>query len=73
MPAYLSVPTTGKGPFPLLILLNGATTCKEELMLWSPPLVQAGVAVLAVDWPGTGESASFTSPLADCDDRPIQF
>jgi alpha-beta hydrolase superfamily lysophospholipase len=68
LPAYLSVPTTGKGPFPLLILLNGATTCKEELMLWSPPLVQAGVAVLAVDWPGTGESASFTSPLSDCDD-----
>ncbi|HQY32317.1 MAG TPA: alpha/beta fold hydrolase, partial [Thermomicrobiales bacterium] len=53
---------------PLLVLLNGATTCKEELMLWSPPLIARGIAVLAIDWPGTGESASFTSPVADCDD-----
>ena len=68
LPAYLSIPTTGNGPFPLLVLLNGATTCKEELMLWSPPLIEAGIAVMAIDWPGTGESASFTSPVADCDD-----
>src|SRR4051794_40098142 len=68
LPAYLSLPTQGEGPFPLLVLLNGVTTCKEELMLWSPPLVDSGVAVLAIDWPGTGESASFTVPVADCDD-----
>lgn len=68
LPAYLSVPTGSAGPYPLLVLLNGVTTCKEELMLWSPPLVEAGVAVMAIDWPGTGESASFTSPVADCDD-----
>jgi alpha-beta hydrolase superfamily lysophospholipase len=68
LPAYVATPTAGSGPYPLLVLLNGATTCKEELLLWAIPLLDDGVAVMTVDWPGTGESASFTSPLADCDD-----
>jgi pimeloyl-ACP methyl ester carboxylesterase len=68
LPAYLAVPQSGERPFPLLVLLNGATTCKEELLLWALPLLDQGIAVMPVDWPGTGESASFTSPMADCDD-----
>jgi pimeloyl-ACP methyl ester carboxylesterase len=68
LPAYLAVPQSGGRPFPLLVLLNGATTCKEELLLWALPLLDQGIAVMPVDWPGTGESASFTSPMADCDD-----
>jgi pimeloyl-ACP methyl ester carboxylesterase len=32
------------------------------------PLLDEGIAVMTIDWPGTGESASFTSPIADCDD-----
>jgi pimeloyl-ACP methyl ester carboxylesterase len=31
-------------------------------------LLDQGIAVMPLDWPGTGESASFTSPMADCDD-----
>lgn len=68
LPAWLATPTAHAGPHPLLVLLNGATTCKEELLLWTEPLLDAGIAVLTVDWPGTGESASFTLPVADCDD-----
>ena len=68
LPAYLATPLSHPAPHPLLVLLNGATTCKEELLLWTTPLLDAGIAVLTVDWPGTGESASFTTPLADCDD-----
>jgi alpha-beta hydrolase superfamily lysophospholipase len=68
LPAYLAVPQSGARPFPLLVLLNGATTCKEELLLWALPLLDQGIAVMPLDWPGTGESASFTSPMADCDD-----
>jgi pimeloyl-ACP methyl ester carboxylesterase len=68
LPAYVAVPQSGQRPFPMLALLNGATTCKEELLLWSLPLLDMGIAVMTIDWPGTGESASFTSPIADCDD-----
>ena len=68
LPAYLALPVAGSAPFPLLVMLNGATTCKEELLLWSGPVLEAGVAVLAIDWPGTGESASFGPPDPDCDD-----
>jgi alpha-beta hydrolase superfamily lysophospholipase len=68
LPAFVAVPTTGRGPYPLYVLLNGATTCKEELLLWALPLLDQEIAVMTIDWPGTGESASFTAPLADCDD-----
>ena len=68
LPAYVAVPPTGQGPFPLFVLLNGATTCKEELLLWTMPMLDKEIAVMTIDWPGTGESASFSSPLADCDD-----
>ncbi len=68
LPAYVAVPQTGRRPFPMLVLLNGATTCKEELLLWATPLLDIGIAIMTVDWPGTGESASFTSPIADSDD-----
>lgn len=68
LPAYVALPTRGMRPYPLFVFLNGATTCKEELLLWSTPLLDSGIAVMTLDWPGTGESASFTAPFADCDD-----
>ncbi|MDQ2683850.1 MAG: lysophospholipase [Chloroflexota bacterium] len=68
LPAYLAVPPTSGRPAPLFVFLNGATTCKEELLLWCEPLLEMGIAVMTIDWPGTGETASFTRPLADCDD-----
>jgi alpha-beta hydrolase superfamily lysophospholipase len=68
LPAYVAIPTRGDRPHPTLVMLNGATTCKEELLIWAMPLLDTGIAVMTIDWPGTGESASFTSPVADCDD-----
>lgn len=68
LPAYLALPVAGPAPFPLLVMLNGATTCKEELLLWAGPILEAGIAVLTLDWPGTGESASVGFPEPDCDD-----
>lgn len=63
LPAYLRRPLEGGSPFPVLIVLNGATTIKEETLVWSDPIVASGWAVLAVDWPGTGE-ATAVAPLS---------
>ncbi len=66
--AYLCKPEDGERPMPLVCLLNGATTTKEELLLWSMPLQDAGFAVLALDWPGTGEAAGNYKLSSQCDD-----
>lgn len=57
LPAYLATPSASSwtGPRPLVVLLNGVTTTKEELILWRETYVARGMAVLALDWPGTGE------------------
>jgi alpha-beta hydrolase superfamily lysophospholipase len=66
--AYLSKPLDGTGPMPAVVLLNGATTTKEETLLWSGPLRDAGMAVMAIDWPGTGEAAGSLKFSSHCDD-----
>jgi 2,6-dihydroxypseudooxynicotine hydrolase len=69
LPAYLALPADKQsGPAPLVVLLNGATTTKEEMLLWAQPFFDAGLSVLAVDWPGTGESISIRGVARDCDD-----
>ncbi len=68
LPAYLALPDSPTGPAPVVVLLNGSSTCKEETLLWSAPLRARGFAVLALDWPGSGESALTVEPTADCDD-----
>ncbi|MBN8831708.1 MAG: NAD(P)-binding domain-containing protein, partial [Sphingomonadales bacterium] len=58
IPGYLAKPVIASGEAPLVVLLNGMTTTKEELILWSDRFLAHGVAVLALDWPGTGEAAT---------------
>jgi dienelactone hydrolase len=65
-PGYLARPPAIDRDVPLVVLLNGMTTAKEELILWAEPFLWRGLAVLALDWPGSGESALTCSPDPDC-------
>jgi 2,6-dihydroxypseudooxynicotine hydrolase len=67
LPAYIAKPRDFEGPHPLVVMFNGATTTKEELLLWADPFLERGVAVMTIDWPGTGEASTLTL-TADCDD-----
>jgi len=68
LPAYLALPANAPGPAPLVVLLNGTSTSKEETLLWGDPFLERGLAVLALDWPGSGESALSVAPTAECED-----
>jgi alpha-beta hydrolase superfamily lysophospholipase len=68
LPAFLALPDAAKGPVPLAVLLNGTSTSKEETLMWGEAFLARGLAVLALDWPGSGESALHVAPTADCDD-----
>ena len=68
LPGYLVRPPGLVGPMPIVLVLNGLTTTKEELLFWVEPLLWQGLAVLTLDWPGTGEAAARAAVTADCDD-----
>jgi 2,6-dihydroxypseudooxynicotine hydrolase len=68
LPGYLILPERASVPAPLVVILNGTSTSKEETLLWSDPFLEQGLGVLALDWPGSGESALTVAPTADCDD-----
>jgi alpha-beta hydrolase superfamily lysophospholipase len=68
LPAYLALPESDPGPVPLVVMLNGTSTSKEETLLWSDAFLAHDLAVLALDWPGSGESALTVPPTPDCDD-----
>jgi len=68
LPAFLALPESASKAAPLVVLLNGTSTSKEETLLWSAPFLEQGLAVLALDWPGSGESALSVRPTPDCDD-----
>ena len=68
LPALLAHPPDGARAAPVVVLLNGATTSKEETIAWAGPFLRHGFAVLALDWPGTGIAAAATGPPFDCDD-----
>ena len=68
LPGYLAAPEQPREPSPLVVILNGTSTSKEETLLWGDRFLAHGLAVLALDWPGSGESALTVPPTADCDD-----
>ena len=68
MPGYLTVPSWATGRRPLAVLLNGATTSREELILWSDEFLAQGIAVLALDTPGFGEGTALGTVSLDNDD-----
>ncbi|MGN1114797.1 MAG: alpha/beta hydrolase [Oscillospiraceae bacterium] len=56
IPAYLHFPDDGKSgkPYPCVTTYSGIGSCKEELDILVPTLLERGLAVLTVDMPGTG-------------------
>src|SRR5215212_1970128 len=68
LPGYLALPENVSDPVPLVVLLNGTSTSKEETLLWSDAFLEQGLAALALDWPGSGESSLHVAPTPDCDD-----
>jgi dienelactone hydrolase len=56
LPGYLRLPEASSRPCPLVVLLNGSSTVKEETIGWAMPFLQRGLAVLALDTPGSGEA-----------------
>jgi 2,6-dihydroxypseudooxynicotine hydrolase len=68
LPAYLAKPPLHHDRLPTVVLLNGATSTKEETLLWSDHFLERGLAVLALDWPGTGEAADGGPLSSQCDD-----
>lgn len=55
IPAYLRVPT-GAGPAPVVITIGGLDSRKENAAMRNAQYLEHGVASLAFDMPGTGES-----------------
>src|SRR5215203_6985944 len=68
LPGYLALPETMSGPAALAVMPNGTSTSKEETLLWGGAFLEQGLAVLALDWPGSGESSLHVPPTLDCDD-----
>ncbi len=55
IPAYLRKPK-GLSKTPIVIQYGGLDEFKEEVNVYAEPLLQRGIATLAVDMPGTGEA-----------------
>jgi alpha-beta hydrolase superfamily lysophospholipase len=68
LPGYLAFPENVSDSAPLVVMLNGTSTSKEETLSWGGAFLEQGLAVLALDWPGSGESSLHVPPTPDCDD-----
>ena len=63
--AYLRLPKNPKGPVPLVIAVNGLDSRKEDLAESFGAILPFGIAYLAVDGPGTGQSPIKVDEHAD--------
>ncbi len=62
---YLRVPKAASAPAPLVFAISGLDSRKENLMDQFAPVLSEGIAVFAVDGPGTGQSPLKASPSAE--------
>ncbi len=51
-----SGPSGGLGPFPLVVLIPGLDSTKEEFFEWESVFLTRGMATLSLDGPGQGET-----------------
>jgi dienelactone hydrolase len=56
LPAYLRLPATATGAPPVVVMAPGLDSVKEELQATAEYFLARGMATLAVDGPGQGES-----------------
>jgi dienelactone hydrolase len=68
LPGYLQRPAGTRARVGLVVILNGTSTCKEESFSWAGTFLQAGLAVLTMDTPGSGEASGILAPDHDADD-----
>lgn len=68
LPAYLQTPPESTARRGLVVMLNGSSMSKEESFAWADSFLRAGMAVLSIDSPGTGEASGIPNPNADEDD-----
>jgi alpha-beta hydrolase superfamily lysophospholipase len=66
--AYLQRPAGVTARAGLVVILNGASTSKEESFAWAAGFLRAGLAVLTMDTPGSGEATGIRVPEHDQDD-----
>jgi len=61
--AYLRMPRAA-GPVPLVIGISGLDSRKEDVMALAGAYLRRGIALIAVDMPGTGEAPAALAPDA---------
>jgi 2,6-dihydroxypseudooxynicotine hydrolase len=54
--ANLRRPAAASGPVPLVVLIPGLDSTKEEFFAWEDVFLQRGMATLSMDGPGQGET-----------------
>lgn len=62
---YLRIPKTAGAPVPLVFAISGLDSRKENLMDQFAPVLSEGIAIFAVDGPGTGQSPLKAGPSAE--------
>jgi dipeptidyl aminopeptidase/acylaminoacyl peptidase len=62
---YLRVPKAAAAPVPLVFAISGLDSRKENLIEQFAPVLTEGIAIFAIDGPGTGQSPLKAGPTAD--------
>jgi 2,6-dihydroxypseudooxynicotine hydrolase len=68
LPGYLRLPEPRAGRVPVVIMIPGANSVKEELHHWAEWIVKRGVATMTMDGPGQG-AMSVANGGVPCDLR----